>query len=127
MKHYDLKGAYLESKKAVIGVLLPEPARNNKYGIYDIYNISDQEGNKIVVHFKDFIGSPLEGVNNFESFVIDLSDPKFRSIDFTKCIYVAFHHENDILKNTPEKIFEEVYNPIVTPDKTGKGTIRDIV
>jgi hypothetical protein len=124
MENYDLKGIIVEEKKAVIAVAVPEPSANNIYKIFKIYNISDHEGNKIVIHFKDSKGDALNCDANIELFKIDLSNIEFNSIDFTKEIRVAFHHENGGLGKTPKVIFDMVYNPIVTPDTTGKGTIR---
>ncbi|OOV17569.1 hypothetical protein [Flavobacterium sp. LM4] len=127
MENYDLKGFVVEKSKAIIAVALPEPSNDNIYKIFDIYNISEPDDNKIVIHFKDTKGNALKCEANFELFKIDLSNSKFNSIDFTKEIRVAFHHENDELEDTPVEIFNAVYHPhpIVTPDKTGKGTIRD--
>jgi hypothetical protein len=127
MENYDLKGVIIEDKKAVIAVALPEPSLDNIYRVFNIYNISDQEGNKIVIHFKDSKGVALGCKANIELFKIDLSNNEFNSIDFTKEIKAAFHHENDELKGTPKEIFDKVYNPIVTPDTTGRGTIRESV
>lgn len=125
MENYYVQGTLLDGKKAVIAVALPAPSKNNAYLIYDIYNISDSKNNKIVIQFKDFFGDPLLAKGNLESFIIDLSLDKFKSIDFTKKIYVAFHHENDKLTKTLEEIYNGVYHPIVLPDTTGKGTIRE--
>ncbi|WP_428230770.1 hypothetical protein [Flavobacterium sp.] len=126
MKNYDVRGTLLEGKKAVIAVVLPEPFRENIYSIYDIYNISDEKENKLVIHFKDIFGRTLEANGNYVSFIIDLHGPKFESVDFNKPVNVAFHHENGTLGiKTPQEIFDSVFGPIVTPDTTGKGTIRE--
>lgn len=128
MKNYDVKGILLEGKKAVIAVALPEPSRDNVYKIFKIYNISDQEANKIVIHFKDSKGDILECKDNVELFKIDLNQAVTNdaiTIDFAKEINVAFHHQNAELNKTPREIYKLVFDPIVTPDTTGKGTIRE--
>ncbi|CAD0003737.1 hypothetical protein [Flavobacterium salmonis] len=131
MKNYDVKGILLEGKKAVIAVALPEPARNNMYGIYKIYNISDEEGNKIVIHFKDFLGKDFTGDGgDFVSFIIDLNETEkngILEIDFTKQIKVAFHHQNNELTRTPQRIYTDKYSGPFIPDTTGRGTIRESV
>lgn len=126
MKNYDVKGLFLEGKKAVIAVALPKPLENNSYTIFDIYNISDQKENKIVIHFKDSLGKPLESKGNFVPFIIDFSNHNCHSVNFTKPINVAFHHQNDKLTKTIQEIYDSVFGPIITPDTTGKGTIREI-
>lgn len=126
MENYDVKGTILEGKKAVIAVVLPELSRDNIYAIYDIYNISDEQGNKLVIHFKDFLGRPLEADGYYVSFIIDLKGEKFQSIVFDQPINVAFHHENGELNKSPQEIYKLVFDPIVTPDTTGRGTIREI-
>ncbi|MRX70455.1 hypothetical protein SAMN06265349_10219 [Flavobacterium resistens] len=125
MKDYDVVGLILKGKKAVIAAVLPVATRNNVYYIYDVYNISDGQENKIVIHFKDLIGKKLSANGNYESFIIDLSKDKYLSINFAKKIRAAFHHENGELTKTPEEIFDAAFDPIVTPDTTGKGTIRE--
>lgn len=125
MKNYDVKGTILEGKKAVIAVALPELSRDNIYSIYDIYNISDDQANKLVINFKDFLGRTLEANGNYVSFIIDLNDEKFESINFDQPINVAFHHQNSDLNKTPQEIYKLVFEPIVTPDTTGRGTIRE--
>ncbi|KQB41290.1 hypothetical protein [Flavobacterium aquidurense] len=128
MKNYDVKGILLEGKKAVIAVALPEPSRDNIYKIFKIYNISDHKENKIVIHFKDSKGEILEWNENVELFKIDLNQAVTNDaiiIDFTKEINVAFHHQNAELNKTPQEIYKLVFDPIVTPDTTGKGTIRE--
>lgn len=128
MKNYDVKGILLEGKKAVIAVALPESSRDNIYKIFKIYNISDREGNKIVIHFKDSKGEILECDGNVELFKIDLNQVITNdaiTIDLAKEINVAFHHQNSDLNKTPQEIYKLVFEPIVTPDTTGKGTIRE--
>jgi len=131
MKVYDLKGVVL-GKKAVIGVVLPEKMTNNDYKIFKIYNISGEGRNKIVIHFKDLKGDELKidtNKPNLELFVIDLTKNVTKigtaEIDFTKKIEAAFHHQNHELTKTPKEIFDAAFDPIVTPDTTGKGTIRE--
>ncbi|MHC0439558.1 hypothetical protein [Flavobacterium sp. 3-210] len=126
MKDYDVRGTIFEGKKAVIAVAIPKPQKDNVYFIHKTYNISSPHENRIVIHFKDSFGVKLVANGNFEAFVIDLNSNDFLSLDFSKKIKVAFHHENDELRKTPEKIFEDVFkDPIVTPDSTGRGTIRE--
>lgn len=130
MENYDVDGTILKGKKAVIAVVIPPLSGNNFYGIYDIYNISDEKENKIVIHFKDLFGKPLVANDFFESFVIDLSDKKFLSIDFTRPIKVAFHHENGELKRPIEDVYRRVFDYKKEkgkdiPDTTGRGTIRE--
>lgn len=133
MKNYDLKGLSISGRKAVIAVCLPD-ATGKDYKIHKIYNVSDTDGNKIVIHFKDKDGLPLEHGDNFELFMIDLTSKDFDGIDFKKEIGVAFHHENsDTLTRTPKVIYDDVQNrpnstkiikDILLPDSTGKGTIK---
>nr|WP_315247943.1 hypothetical protein [uncultured Flavobacterium sp.] len=138
MENYDLKGVIVEGNKAVIAVVLPELI-DNKYEIHQIHNISDQEGNKIVIHFRDLKGKPLCSNSNFELFKIDLNSVVKNDaveIDFTKEIKVAFHHENDVFTRNFKEIFIDAYKPrnnhnlikeIEIPDTTGRGTIRESV
>jgi hypothetical protein len=134
MKDYDLKGLSIGGRKAVMAVCLPD-AKGKDYKIHKIYNVSDTEGNKIVIHFKDKDGLPLEHGDNFELFMIDLTSKDFDGIDFKKEIGVAFHHENsDTLRRTPKVIYDDVQNrpnsiktikkSLLIPDSTGKGIIR---
>ncbi|KQO29625.1 hypothetical protein ASF10_03715 [Flavobacterium sp. Leaf82] len=125
MDYYDVRGTLLEGKKAVIAVVIPPLPRNNFYGIYEIYNLSDSKENKIVIHFKDLLGEPLKANGYYESFIIDLNDEKFQSINFHKSINVAFHHENGDLQKTPQEIYELILVPKADPNTTGRGTIRE--
>jgi len=130
MENYDLKGLSIGGRKAVIVVCLPD-AKDKDYKIHDIYNVSDTNGNKIVIHFKDRNGLPLEHGDNFELFIIDLKSKEFDDIDFNKEIGAAFHHENsDTLTRTAKVIYDDVQNrpnsskKLLVPDSTGRGTIK---
>lgn len=130
MKNYDLRGLSIGGRKAVIAVCLPDAIGKN-YRIYKIYDVSDTNGNKIVIHFKDKDGLPLEHGDNFELFIIDLTPKEFDGINFSKEIEVAFCHENkDVLNGTPAEVFDRAHKPIpigkniVAPDSTGTGIIK---
>lgn len=145
MENYYVQGSILEGKKAVLAVGLPEAGRNNIYGIYDIYNISNSQENKIVIHFKDFLGKPLAANGNLESFIIDLNNlvvknkETVKEIDFKKIINVALIHDNSNELGDLEEIYLRAHRAtqnknidikgkdIEIPDTTGRGTIRESV
>lgn len=129
MEDYYVRGTILKERKAVIAVTLPAPSEDNKYKIYEVYNLTDAKKNKILIHFKDFLGKPLVANDNLVSFIIDLTGKKFDSIKFRKPIIVSLYHENGNINESLEsleKIFESAQlGHGATPDTTGKGTIRE--
>ncbi|WP_035646732.1 MULTISPECIES: hypothetical protein [unclassified Flavobacterium] len=129
MEDYYVRGTILKERKAVIAVTLPAPSEDNKYEIYKVYNLTDTQKNKILIHFKDRLGKPLEADDNLVSFVIDLTGKEFDSIKFRKRIIVGLYHKNEDINESLEpleKIFEKTQLPHgAIPDSTGKGTIRE--
>lgn len=143
MNTYDLNGIIVDetiagekkSTVAVIGVALPKPEGDNNYKIHQLHNISDAEGNKIVIHFIDNKGAELKHGDNFHPFVIDLEKAKpfeasTKKIDLKQKIKVAFHHENvEDISGRAKDIYRKINSmPSLTssggaPDKTGTGTI----
>jgi hypothetical protein len=126
MKVYDLKGVFVEGKKAIIAVSLPRPNKNNAYNVFNVYNISDGKDNKIVIHLKDFSKPPLVVKDdNLELFIVELKKKEFDNFDFTKHTVVALiHHNADNLPKTPQEIYDEAYNLKKGNEVVGKGTIR---
>lgn len=129
MKVYDLKGMFLSGRKAIIAVSLPQP-KKNAYVVFNIYNISDDKSNKIVIHLKDLSKPPLQVKDdNLELFTIELNTKEFDNFDFSKDTGVALiHHNEDVLTKTPEEIYDEAYNysilKLPPPTTIGTGTIR---
>ena len=105
MKVCDSKGVFVKDKIAVLAVLLPQPAANNKYEIEKPFRLPN--ANTVVLQFKDQLGKKLETTeDNFETFILDFSG--LGEFDQNSDIIVALFHENQMNRAQINARLEEI-------------------
>lgn len=105
MKVYDSKGIFVKDKIAVLAVLLPKPAVNNKYEIEKPFRLPNT--NTVVLQFKDRLGKKLATTeDNFETFILDFSE--LGEFDQDSDIVVALFHENQMNRAQISARLEEI-------------------
>lgn len=153
LKTYESCGQMITIEKADLGICLADPAQTkNTYTIANVYNVSDSNGNKIVVHLKDLFGKDLSPENNYiYNDILDFKNIKdvlnAKIIDPYKDIAVVVFHENNITNAEMEKNSTQIFrlaqthdcdqvkiiisgkksaNEFKSPKTCGTGTIRPL-
>ncbi len=126
---YDCSGKLSENLKGAIEIYLPA---NGTYSIVNIYNVSDLDGNKILVHLH--AGSVLltDPKDNKERFAIDLNNtidaPSAETIDSKQDVEVSVWHE-ELLTSSDTTwiagIAQQRFNEIQKGDYCGKSRTLD--
>lgn len=95
---YKASGEVITKDEAAVYICLPEIINNdNSYTIAEVYDVSDSQSNKLVIHLKDSIGYDLlNSASKLEErkFSIDLT--KLKGIDPKKTIGTVVYHDNYI-------------------------------
>lgn len=149
---YDCDGVMTTDSSARIQINLPEETPANKY-IFKVYNASNKDSNKIVIHLRDNKGGQLihkgNKYNYFLNFGVIIRGKGAWNLDTNRPTYVSVFHENDIsdekVKEFSSVIFEKATNykcaelidklnlkkggnqeALTTPKTCGLGTIRPL-
>lgn len=94
-------GEMITDSQADLRICLADPKTTNKYTIANVYNVSDSDGNKLVVHLKDVLGKDLSPQNDYIfkyslNFGIIKKAPNAIGLDISNDIGVVVFHENEI-------------------------------
>lgn len=119
---YESCGQMITISQADFGICLADPAKTkNTYTIANVYNVSDSNGNKIVVHLKDLFGKDMSPENDYIlKDTLDFKNIKdiinAKKIDPYTDIEVVVFHENNISDGDMLAKAAEIYKLAQTHD-----------
>ena len=119
---YESEGEMITNSQADLRIYLADPAKTkNTYTIANVYNVSDSDGNKLVVHLKDVFGKDLSPENDYIfkyslNFGIIKKAPNAVGLDINEAIGVVVFHENNIPDNDMLAKATDIYKLAQTHD-----------
>ncbi|MEC4005302.1 hypothetical protein OX283_011600 [Flavobacterium sp. SUN052] len=115
-------GEMITDSQADLRICLADPTKTkNTYKIVNVYNVSDSDGNKLVMHLEDLYGKDLRPENNYIfkyslNFGIIKKAPNAVDLDIDKEIGVVVFHDNEISESDMKAKATEIYRLAQTND-----------